>query len=402
MSKRTVKMKKIFIIILLIVVSFYLRLNLISEMEYKGEEAMYYNIALKIAQAKDFPLAVMPTAAGVPNAPLFVYIIALFVLIGKTPVGATVCIASLNALAVIVFYLFIWKRVSNFIALSSSFLLATTPWAVIFSRKIWNPDLVAPFSIFLMISAYKVFEEKKTIFWVPLFLSLIALFQLHYAALFLIVAIPLIMGKPSKKDIKYIVSGLILCVISFLSMAIYVARNLACVTHEFMMGEKEFLPLYLKLFSSAKDIIQMMTGLAMFRVLGNDLPSFNSFIGIPELAQAVYFIAVIFFVIGVAYAVRNMENFLMRYSIIVLSLAILYIVLIIPKTRGYYFLVLYPIPFLLISWGAESFKKIGACFIVILILINIYFTYSFQRFIHINNGSVGDYQIPYCNQSRHA
>lgn len=403
--------KEILLFALLAAASFYLRLNYISDMEYKGEERLVYESGARIATLKEFPLTSETCSIGIPNPPLFNYMIALYAFIGKTPVGATVCIASLNALAVLAFYLFIRKRFSPFIAWSSSFLLATTPWAVIYSRKIWCPDPIAAFSIFMMISAQKVFDEKKPVFWIPLSISAIILLQLHYSSLFLVFAIPLVMAinrfRPTARDIKYMVICLIVCIFSFLPLLVYCLKNMGPLAAEFGNRGYLSLPLHLRIFESAKGIMQITTGLAMRRTLGNDIALFNSFLGgtfIVVISQILYTLSIIFFIIGIAYALKKIkENFILRYSIIILFSAIFYMTFISTRTGGYFFFITYPIPFIFIALGMECLnrKRIQTYLMTSLILMNIYITLSFENFIHINGGSTGDYGVAYrCQKFR--
>lgn len=394
--------KEIVLFILLSFTAFYLRLNLISDMEYKGEEKIFYEMANRISNLKEFPPAIYPTSMGIPNPPFFLYATAVIDLISRGPVGAAMGIAALNALAVIVFYLFARKRISPFVALWSSFLFATNFWAIIYSRKTWNVVLIAPLAVLLMISIYKLFEEKKTVFWIPFIISSIALLQSHYSTLFLVAAIPFVIlsskYRISAKDIKYAAGGIIACILSFIPLTIFSLNNSSQIIPDFMKFKSMYsMPVYMKVFESAKSFMQMITALAMKRVLGPDLDKFQSFIGngMAAFSILVYTVVVALFIIGLISAIRqSRNNFLMRYCLIMLFSSIFYTIFISAKATGYCFLVLYPVPFIMIALGAEKLK-IRNYIMAAIILMNIYVTWSFQRFIHINGGSTGDYGVAY-------
>jgi len=162
-------------------------------MEFKADEAEACRLALVVVDdlrgrgptGHDFPLTGLLSSVGVPNPPLFIYLLALPLFLIRDPFGAAVFIALSNVAAVGICYLLGRRYFSPFVALASASLYALAPWAVIFSRKIWAQDLLPVFvgGFLLAAHAFLVDRRPRSLAWL-LVLAAVAM-QLHLSALIL-------------------------------------------------------------------------------------------------------------------------------------------------------------------------------------------------------------------------
>jgi hypothetical protein len=99
---------------------------------------------------------------------------------------ATAFISLLNVLAVGLLWLFARRYYGGMAAFSAALLFACSPWAVIYSRKIWAQDMLAPFVVATVFSGVLGFLEGRHR-WQLVHIVLLALtVQIHYGAFVLI------------------------------------------------------------------------------------------------------------------------------------------------------------------------------------------------------------------------
>lgn len=157
--------------------------------EFKRDEASLSRLSLNLAQAQgeDFPFLGIGSSVGFPNSPINVYIFAIPYAVSNNPIIATLFVGFLNVLAVAL----TWKLARRYFgaeaALIAALLLATSPWAVIYSRKIWAQDLLPPFVVATLFTGLLGFIESKPKRWAQLIhLPLLAITaQIHFAAVML-------------------------------------------------------------------------------------------------------------------------------------------------------------------------------------------------------------------------
>jgi len=123
---------------------------------------------------------------GLPKPALSVYLYALPLALWPNPLSATLFTGALNVLAVALCWWLGRRYWGASAGLCAALLFATAPWAVLYSRKIWEPDLLSPFALGTVTTGLLAFVEGRR--WaLALHLVLLALaVQLHYPALALI------------------------------------------------------------------------------------------------------------------------------------------------------------------------------------------------------------------------
>ena len=82
-------------------------------------------------------------------------------------------------------FFFTKKFFNQRIAAITSMLYSVSPFTILYSRKMWNPDLSFPFIIIVMYSLFSLVVGRKSIYIIPLFLSYAVVIQIQPITIFL-------------------------------------------------------------------------------------------------------------------------------------------------------------------------------------------------------------------------
>ncbi len=206
-------------LIAILLLAAYLRLNHLGWTEFKLDEANLSRLSLNLVRGVEFPLAGIGSSTGIPNLPLAAWLLAIPYAISPSPIVATGFVAALNVIAVAGCYGLArrWLSASGdtlvggvsrhrqsasvpsatlrgssrdasykMAALLATLLFAAAPWAVIHSRKIWAQNLLPPFVIVWAWSGWLAFVARRPRALIAHALALAACVQLHYSGLYLI------------------------------------------------------------------------------------------------------------------------------------------------------------------------------------------------------------------------
>jgi len=312
-------------------------------------------------------------------------------------------IAFLNSLAVVGFYLLIKKYYGQIIAMLSSVSIALSPWSILFSRKIWNPDLILlfllPFLYFL--HRFLFDKDKKALFWLALFLALLC--QLHFSGIYLGVIIVVIIWVYNKKEklehfsYSRLIGGLGVGLIPVLP---WILGNLN--SQPFCRDCVAFIT-YLKIpksfdFYHLLRPWQFLNGLNFEMVLGKDYVNFLHTYPFIHYLLLLFWLELLVLGIGLTYIVRQKRQWLWLVLFTVL-VPILYLLAKIPA-YPYYFVILSPMVFVISALGWYFLSKllkqtiwpylIYALFLLIQ-LTHVIFMVSFFQFIQARQEINGDY-----------
>ena len=169
-------------LLLILAVAAYLRAGQLGLLEFKADEANAAILAVKMAHFESFPQIGLTYSVGVKQAPLFIYLLAPFFAISRAPAFFTFAYGLISTGAVWLCY-WIGRRYFNVkIGLMAAAMFAVSPWAVVFSRKIWPQDFLPVICTVLLWLWCQLLIDGKTkqIFWIVL-LSLAA-WQIHLTA----------------------------------------------------------------------------------------------------------------------------------------------------------------------------------------------------------------------------
>jgi hypothetical protein len=162
------------------------RLGAVGITEFKRDEANLSQLALNLTHGREFPLLGINSSVGIPNPPISVYLFAIPYSVDDTPVLATLFVGLLNVAAVGLVWWISRRYYGRWAALVAGFIYAVSPWAVIYSRKIWAQDLLPVFVVAVVLTGLLGFGENRRwarwLHWPLLGLTL----QIHYASVTLI------------------------------------------------------------------------------------------------------------------------------------------------------------------------------------------------------------------------
>jgi len=164
----------------------YLRLSNLELTEFKLDEAHVCSKAAEFLASGRPPLVGIGSSVGAANPPLFIYLTAIPVSLSKNPAVIAGFIALFNVGAVLGCYLLAREHFGEKAALIATLLFAVSPWAVFYSRKIWAQDLLPPFVGLFFAAVFSTIVKRKPRQLILVFLWLACLIQLHLSALALI------------------------------------------------------------------------------------------------------------------------------------------------------------------------------------------------------------------------
>ncbi len=129
-------------LVLILCLAAALRLGAPGISEFKRDEANLSALALDMARGHAFPLLGIDSSVGIRNAPFSVYVVVPPFLLTSDPTLATLYAGLLGVAAVLLVYGVVRRYYGPLAAFVAGLLYAVSPWAVIFSRKIWAQDFL--------------------------------------------------------------------------------------------------------------------------------------------------------------------------------------------------------------------------------------------------------------------
>ena len=170
----------------------FLRLWNLDAAEFKYDEARVSNLAAHFVDTGVPPVRGMGSSIGIDNPPLTIYLVSLPVLLGRDPLIVTAFVALINVAAVWGCYRLARRYWGIEVALLAAFLLAISPWAVFYSRKVWAQNLLLPWvlSFFGLLLAWLVEDRPWALCGTIVVLA--ALTQIHFSTLAFIPVLALV------------------------------------------------------------------------------------------------------------------------------------------------------------------------------------------------------------------
>ncbi len=213
------------LVLLILLLAGWLRMAFPGLTEFKADEARLLDLALDMADGQ-FALRGISSSVGFPNFPASVWIYSLPLFIWPHPYAATLFTGLLNTLAIAAAYWFVrryWGITSALVAIS---MFAVSPWAVIFSRKIWAQNLLPLFVIGWAISAVlALVEERPKFIWLH-FLCLALAIQIHLAAVALLPATALLLLIFRRRvHWRSLLIGVVIALLTVIPFVIYLLQT---------------------------------------------------------------------------------------------------------------------------------------------------------------------------------
>ena len=372
------------------------RVTNLDLIEFKTDEAVNLLLASRPLFGHPFPPGGTVSSLGVLNPPLFNYILFPITAISLDPKFITFFIGFINSLAIAFLFLVIRKYYGLSIALITSVLMAFSPWAILYSRKIWMQDLLIPFFVVLFFSIHKLVVEKKQIFWLPYASCSFFLIQLHPISFLFIALITLFLFlQKIKINFKYIAFGLL---IGLLPLIPYIAYEFAnnCPDCQSLIYARNKLSFRYspELFFRPLQILSQ----GNFRfILGNDTLTFAQNFPFVDALRRVFYFEYLLIPIGIFIFIKKFKNLkFLAYSTI--ALPFIYFSLKLEPFMHYYIIIM-PLLFLFLAvafdyfiFHKNLFLRLGSFFVLSLIIItSILFNISFFNLLKQQGGLKGDY-----------
>jgi 4-amino-4-deoxy-L-arabinose transferase-like glycosyltransferase len=193
--------------------------------EFKADEARLLALAYDMAGG-EFALRGISSSVGLPNFPASVWLYALPSAIWRHPYAATIFTGLLSTLAVALTYWFVRRYWGIAAAITATLMYAVSPWAVIFSRKIWAQNLLPLFVMGWVIGAALALVERRPRFLWLHFVCLALAVQIHLAAVALIPA-TIVLLFVFRRNIRWqdVLIGGLLGLLTVIPFALYLSRD---------------------------------------------------------------------------------------------------------------------------------------------------------------------------------
>lgn len=177
--------KKVLLAILIFLSASLFRITDLNLLSFQLDEATTLNHVVEFYLHPSLPEIGMLSSIRINNFPMFDYVVIILAFISRDPVFLSFMVGFINSILVAVFFLYVRKFFSTRVALFSSLLLATAPWAILFSRKLWAQDTLLFFlipALFFLCQLIFKKEIKYSSFFVVFLLTLMA--QIHSQGIF--------------------------------------------------------------------------------------------------------------------------------------------------------------------------------------------------------------------------
>ncbi len=207
-----------------------LRLACLDWVEFKADEVHHLQRGLEILQQRRLPAIGSPASVGLDKPPLMSWLMALPLRLGRDPRWASAFIALLNVAAVAGCYGLARRYYNRRTALIAMALFAANPWAVVFSRKIFTADLLAPFLTLYLYALHAALAEGRAWGWLVAPLALGVALGITFSPLPLVGLLAILVLLYRKKVAwKHLLLGLILALLLFAPYLATQARRLPAI-----------------------------------------------------------------------------------------------------------------------------------------------------------------------------
>lgn len=180
---------QLFLLSLLVIVTIFFRFWQIRDyVVFLGDEGRDVLVMRRMIQDAR-PVFLGPTASvgGFYLGPIYYWMAAPFLALTRfDPVGPSIMVAIFGVATVFLLYKFTKETVGFYPAILASFLYATAPLVVRYSRSSWNPNPLPFFSLLMIYFIYLAITRKKSLFFLLSGACFGIAIQLHYLSIVLI------------------------------------------------------------------------------------------------------------------------------------------------------------------------------------------------------------------------
>jgi 4-amino-4-deoxy-L-arabinose transferase-like glycosyltransferase len=172
---------------LIILLAVALRFYRIDTSQYMTDHNSLYQMAHDAVANGLWPITANGASTGLLLPPLFVYIMMIPAAITPNPVAGNILIALCNVMAVLLTYVFVRRYYGRLAGAITALLYATAANTIVFSRDIWQPDMLPLCAILLLFVLFRGVVERKHYWFLPAVLLIGVMYQFHSTAIYLVV-----------------------------------------------------------------------------------------------------------------------------------------------------------------------------------------------------------------------
>jgi 4-amino-4-deoxy-L-arabinose transferase-like glycosyltransferase len=351
-------------LVVVLIAAAYLRLWGLEYSPTGGDQAVLLNIALRWVTQGKFPLAANKSSVGLMNPPLLEYLLAIPLFIRRDMVWVTRFVAALNLASVALTYGVVRPVFGRRTALLATLLYAVNPWAVYYSRLIWNPTMIPFFSTLLLGSLLAAFiTPRRRLPIVLSFLWIAAAVQLHLASVALVPAVALLFWIFCHRlSLKTLLIGAALFALTFLPFVIYEIQTGFMDLTDFRQTTGG--PAQTN-FSSVAIAVELARGRGIWQTVGAAWMNWRAAAGWGEGLGAFvpWLLLAGIAIVGWRLAHRRDQFRTRRFApetaglitvAVLLAVPLLFYVRHSAYLQTYYFLYLYPLPFIVMALPADA------------------------------------------------
>ncbi|MCL4543570.1 MAG: hypothetical protein M1118_03055 [Chloroflexi bacterium] len=170
-----------------------LRLVQLNVVEFKGDESTVFNLVRLMLHSGQPAQVGMISSLGGFNPPIFLYVLAPVVWLTDNPIFTTGWVALLNVLAIILCAIVVWRYIGPRASYLATLLYALAPWAVVFSRKIWEQEALAPLVLVAFWGLLTLVVEGQVWGTAAAIAALLWMVQLHPSAILLVPVVGIVL-----------------------------------------------------------------------------------------------------------------------------------------------------------------------------------------------------------------
>ena len=148
-------------IYIILLIAGILRLYRLDTSEFSGDQTFLLRLAYDAVHYGLIPATSNGSSIYTANAPMAVYFLMIPALFSPDPLWATVMTALFNVAAVLLTYIFTRRYFGRLAATIAALLYATAQTTIVFSRFIWQPNLIAPFTVLFMFALFWGAVERR-------------------------------------------------------------------------------------------------------------------------------------------------------------------------------------------------------------------------------------------------
>lgn len=170
----------------IILIAGFLRLYRLDTAAFSGDQSTLFLLAYNAVHHGLIPATSNGASILTMHPPATVYFLMFPALFSPDPLWAVIMTALFNVIAVLITYIFTRRYYGRLAATIAALLYATAGTPIVFSRFIWQPNLLAPFVILYLCALFWGVVERRQGWLFPALFLLGVMYQLHELALLLV------------------------------------------------------------------------------------------------------------------------------------------------------------------------------------------------------------------------